>query len=198
VFKLQHYGDLMKALRYTLLLTPLLILILGCTQEETNRVNTFHFQGQDCLHCHNVDLEQSSHLNIGVTIYSETDTVFESNITQVYCTQPLFVQLIDINNSIVLDTNISNDPGDPGFNGKGNIFSLSRKEELPNGNYYIKVVDSNGTDVIEKSIKEHKFSGTYDPDSPSSNENRYSCNACHSIAGSSYPLKSRINCMETK
>ena len=188
----------MKQLRYTLLLTPLLALMLGCTQEETNRVNTFHFQGQDCLHCHNVDLKESSHLNIGATVYSETGSTLESNITQVYCTQPLFVQLIDINDSLVLDTNTSNNIGDPGFNGKGNIFSLTRKETIPNGNYYIKIVDRNGSDVIEKHLEEHKFSGTYNPDIPNDTENRYSCNACHKLGTKSGPLKARHNCMETK
>jgi len=188
----------MRFFRYSILLAPMLSLFLGCTQEETERIDTFHFQGQDCLHCHNVDLQQSSHLNIGATVYSETGDSFESNITQVYCTKPLFVQLIDINNTVVLDTNTSNHIGDPGFNGKGNIFSLNRKEQIPTGQYNIKIVDSNGSEIIEKSLELHQFSGTYDPDVPNDSDNRYSCNACHSIAGSEDPLEARHNCMETK
>jgi len=188
----------MNFLRYTLFFTPMLVLFLGCTQEDTDRIGTFHFQGQDCLHCHNVDLEQSSHLNLGITIYSESGYTLESNITQVYCTKPLLLRLIDLNDTLVLETNTSNHIGDPGFNGKGNIFSLSRKEQIPDGAYVIEILDQNGSDIIGSPSQIHKFSGTYDPDVPNDDNNRYSCNACHSIAGSENPLVSKINCMESK
>ncbi len=182
-------------------LVPLVaLLILGCTQEESDRIDTFHFQGQDCLHCHNVDLEESSHLNFGGTVYNTIGYTLDSNITQEYCTKPLFIQIFELNGSIVLDTNKSNSLTDPGFNGKGNVFSLQRKETIPNGSYLIKIVDANGSDIIPKSSNLHDFNGTYDPDIPNDSENRYSCNACHSIVGSSDPLKARIidTCMETK
>ena len=165
-----------------------ILLFLGCSSEEETRVGGYHFQGKDCLLCHNVDLEESSHLAFGGTVFSSVPTLDTINTKAVYCNKPLFVQLLnDLNNSVQYDSRDNNKVGDPGFKAEGNIFS---KTAIPAGSYLVKVIDLNGTEVLSSvdEIAVHDFGGHFNPDAPNDNANRYSCNACHKINGSASPL----------
>jgi len=169
-----------------------ILLFSACSNEHKERVSGQHFQGQDCLHCHNVDLQKSSHLSFGATIFQEEPNKDNYDELSTYCNVPLYLQLIK-DYSVVYESNATNDISDPGLNGDGNVFGLVQSKALPDGNYSIKIVNKEG-DVILQSPEEHQFNGHYNPDISDDDSNRYSCNACHHIDGQQSPLSTPNTC----
>lgn len=169
----------------------LFILLAGCSS-ESGRVSGTHFQGKDCLLCHNVDLKKSAHLSFGATLFQEVPNESNDETLEILCNIPLFLQLTN-NSDVIYDSRKTNDVTDPGFNGDGNIFSLIEKQAIPSGAYRINIINKDG-DVIKSTNTAHLFSEKYDPENPADSKNQYSCNACHRIDGPQIPLSTPSTC----
>ncbi len=161
--------------------TTLALLFTACTSDVIKE-NGHHFQGRDCLSCHNVDLENEKHLGFGGSVF--TTNALDPDDKSTYCNKPLFVQFLDSNGDIAFDSNDTNKLSDPGFKGVGNFFTLIRNDTVPSGSYTMRVYASDGTTIKQSSNTSHTFTSKFDKDNPQDSNNRYSCNACHSIGGS--------------
>lgn len=146
----------------------------------------WHFQGRDCLACHNIDLQDERHLVFGGTVYKSEDT---NDDVQNSCGGKLNVNLWDAGrNNLLFSSKDYVDPNSKGDLGKGNIFILQRMF-LPNslnGNLFVEITDANNT-VLTSTL--HQFSAEdYDVNNPTSANNRISCNACHRYQGPAYHI----------
>jgi len=153
------------------------LLFLGCgTDSETvEPVSGVHFQGRDCLSCHNVDLGASSHLSVGGTVYrsatSGIDDLFEM------CNSPVHLQIVD-GTAIVYDTKTVHAADTAGYNGKSNLFALLNDMPIGTGAYTMRIISDVNTTLAESATL-HSFTTGFDMTNPSDLNNRYSCNACH-------------------
>ncbi len=175
-----------------LLFTLLFLLLAGCSS-ESGRVSGTHFQGKDCLHCHNVDLKEDSHLAFGATLFQEEPNEANYEDPEMFCNIPLFLQLKKIDSSIVYDSRNTNTTDDPGFNGDGNVFALLQKQAIPDGSYLVSIINKSG-DTLLDSAATHTFNRSYDADKTDDDSNRYSCNACHRIDARQAPLSIPTTC----
>ncbi len=180
------------------------LLLLSCgggtTSSSSNlSVSSFgwHFQGRNCLACHNVDLSKNlRQLIIGGTVYKNFNVSNPDDPNQV-CKTKLAIWLtvgpcvggntvVDTTNSTYLN-NISNTRG---YSGSGNIFILRRGgiTDIPKGSYTVCLLayDSktkNWILIAQSKNNSHSFDigiNNYDPrNNPVDSLNRYSCNACH-------------------
>lgn len=150
-------------------------IFFGCGGDEDKLISGVHFQGRDCLSCHNVDLAESSHLSIGGTVYrsatSNRDDLFNM------CNSPVSLQILNGSN-IVYDTQTVNSANAPGFNGKSNLFALINDMPIGTGAYTMRIVSSAGT-VLAQSSTLHNLTTGFNAANPSDLNNRYSCNSCH-------------------
>ncbi|MBF0518299.1 MAG: hypothetical protein HQK92_01090 [Nitrospirae bacterium] len=137
----------------------------------------WHNQGRDCLYCHNTDLETNRHLLTGGTVFKTVTVSDVDNVTDA-CNTTLYVQFVDSTLNVVYDSSNYTDTSSTGGNGTGNIFILSRKLSSLTGNYYVRLITSDGT-VIGNSRSRHIFTSAYNNSNPSDSSNMYSCNACH-------------------
>ena len=163
----------MKHVYLSLLLS---LLFIGCggsdSESFTPGVNTgVHFQGRDCLSCHNVDLQASSHLSIGGTVYKALDS--DKNDLNQACSERLHIEFVG-----GPKTKDANPVNSPGFNGRGNIFALIKDMPISSGSYNMRIVQDDGT-VLVTSGTAHSFNTGFDKNNPSDLNNRYSCNTCH-------------------
>jgi len=179
-----------KNIFYLLLLSTTLILS-GCGEDEGDESNTtattqgWHFQGRDCLACHNVNLQDDKNLLVAGTVY-KTDAVTEQDNTNEMCGGNLRINFYDSANPAYLlySSNDYVDANSKGYQGKGNVFILNRMLGIISlGNYYIEIADKNNTALTSKVW--HSFSAQpYDVNNPIDYANRVSCNACHSPSAS--------------
>ena len=169
------------------------LLFTACSNEHEQRVDGQHFQGQDCLHCHNVDLKKSSHLSFGATLFQEEPNTDNYDKLSTYCNIPMFLKLVKRDGTTVFDSRATNDVSDSGFNGYGNVFGLLQSKTIPTGEFLINIINREG-DVILDSGLEHQFSTNYNPENPDDTLDRYSCNACHRINGAQTPLTTSNTC----
>ena len=167
------------------------LLLTACGEDEGGEgsaVSTpaqgWHFQGRDCLACHNVDLQDERHLVFGGSVYKTEDN---NNDVQNSCGGELNVNIWDASRSNLLYASKNFvDANSKGNLGKGNIFILQRmfQPNSLNGNLFIEITDANNS-VLASYI--HQFSsGDYDINNPTDASNRISCNACHGQNGQSH------------
>jgi len=151
------------------------LIFLGCGEDSDDPISGVHFQGRDCLSCHNVDLGLSSHLSIGGTLYrsalSNPDDLFEM------CNSRVYLQILD-GNTVVYDTKTANNEYSAGYNGKSNLFALINTMPIGTGAYTMRIVSSAGT-TLAQSLTLHNLTTGFDPLNPTDLNNRYSCNSCH-------------------
>ena len=181
-----------------LFIVTLSLIVSGCGEDEgsaTNESNTtaqgWHFQGRDCLACHNVDLQDSEHLLVGGTLYKDQNVSNQDDINNV-CGGEIVVNFYDPNNLLtpIYSSADFKDVNSKGYKGKGNLFILQRElGVLSSGDYFIELTTTSGAVLADK--YRHTFSSQpYDINNPSDWGNRVSCNACHSSQqhAKAYPL----------
>ena len=184
------------------LLFGVVLILSGCGEDEgsedgevstTSATQGWHFQGRDCLACHNIDLGESKHLLFGGTIYKDSSVVNQDDINSV-CGGELLVDILDSSFNPVYSSKDYKDSSSSGYKGKGNIFILQRKLRLISaGTYSVRITDANGT-IMAVSNNTHKFtSQDYDINNPIDWNNRLSCNSCHSKSGPQDPLYIQVN-----
>ena len=163
----------------TLLTIFFILLFSGCGGGEnaSNSNTSFHFQGRDCLSCHNIDLHESQNLTLGGTLYKSFDVNDSDNISEI-CNKKMNVHLVDDSGNIVIDTSLTQDKNSSGFFGTGNFFVLNRTLSSITGNYIVRIVDEQ-SNLLATSSLAHDFSSEFNKDTPSDTFNRYSCNSCH-------------------
>ena len=155
--------------------TALLLLGCGTDSQESEPVSGVHFQGKDCLSCHNVDLAQSSHLSIGGTVYRGA-LVDPSDLFQM-CNSPVHLQIFD-GSTLIHDTRDVHEAGTAGYQGKSNLFALINDMPIGTGSYTMRIVSEANTTLAQSSTL-HNFTTGFNTINPSDINNRYSCNACH-------------------
>ncbi len=154
------------------LVVSTMAILNGCGSEENKAaVSGVHFQGRDCLSCHNQDLQADSHLSIGGTVYKSATS--DANNLNEACNEKLHLEF----GSSALSTKSAHSLNAPGFNGRGNIFALLRDFPAVTGTYSLSIVRDDGT--VLASSGAHPFMGGFDANDPTDDNNRYSCNACH-------------------
>ncbi len=176
------------------------LLLSGCSEDggeegdsPTAVVQGWHFQGRDCLACHNVDLGENRHLLIGGTLYkSQYVTAQEQDNLDKMCGGNLVINFYDVNSptNLIYSSKTYEDTASKGYKAKGNLFILQRKLALiSQGDYFVEITDANGNILSTK--YRHSFSAQpYDSNNPQDNTNALSCNACHSTTAHSkaYPI----------
>ena len=149
-------------------------------EEETLQSQGWHFQGRNCLACHNVDLKGEKHLLVAGTLFRSSNVGNPDDMASV-CEGELYIQLLDSSYNVVYDSRNYRDPNSKGYKGKGNLFILKRLLSDITGEYYLRIIDSNGT-TLAQSTTLHTFTSIFgfDPrQNPADASNRFSCNACH-------------------
>ena len=147
-------------------LFSLLLLLFNACDSEVYQANGVHFQGRDCLACHNSELQTPYHQEFAGTLFKDKSTLATCKITPT-------LELIDSNtNKVVLNTKYSSI-----YAGDGN-FALFKSTQKLSGNYLVRLLDDNGT-LLTHSIAPHAFNAEYQPTLPDDSNTRYSCNACH-------------------
>lgn len=161
-----------------------LFIFFGCGDSTTKESSKQHFQGRDCMLCHNVDLAEDSHLSLAGSLFISED----SNINDItdMCDQKMYIRFVEDNGSITWSNEGVSPDDAAGWNGQGNMFTLLREALVPSGSFNIHLVGPNGL-VVAQSSSKHTFSGNYDPFNGEDSSNRYSCNACHHQGTSTAP-----------
>ena len=149
----------------------------GTSSDKTSQTD-WHYQGRDCLSCHNVDLKESRHLTFGGTIYKNVDVNSSDDLDQV-CNTTMKLLLMDTSGNIIVDTSLTQDKTSAGHLGKGNFFVLKRDLPAITGRYIVKIVNEQDKLITSSTI--HSFNTEFNKDEPTDNSNRYSCNSCHNI-----------------
>lgn len=185
-----------KLFSLTLLLSSLLFLS-GCGDEDAEEGTTtaqgWHFQGRDCLACHNVDLNPDKHLLYGGTLYKSQNITDQNDLNNI-CGGELVVNFLDTTNgTLAYSSKNYVDPNSKGYDAKGNIFILQRELRLLSaGRYTIQITNKNGTQLAVGG--NHDFtSADYDINKDADFANRLACNRCHSNSGPQEPLYVEIN-----
>ena len=170
----------------------LALLIAGCGEIEgeegeegeeggsTLLKQGWHFQGRDCLGCHNVDLQRERHLLVAGTLFKGKE-VQDPDDLSLACGGKLYLQLLDKSFNTIYDSRDYRDDNSRGTRGKGNLFILLRKLNYLNGEYYVRIITEDGTTVAQSATL-HRFTdiNSYDPrKNPYDSANRFSCNTCH-------------------
>lgn len=166
--------------------------LTGCEEEEEGSAETagIHFQGKDCLACHNIDLKSDKHLTIAGTLYKSHDILKNDSLDDM-CGGSLYVRFIETTTGV--DYNASSYSAihqeSDGIDGKGNFFVLKREiSSIPSGNYAVQIWSEDGY-LLAASKDAHPISNSgYSISNSSDSSNRLSCNACHKINGSALPL----------
>lgn len=180
-----------KFISNILLLISVSFWLIGCEEEEGGEdVAGLHFQGRDCLACHNSDLKSDKHLTIAGTLYKSHNIQKNDNLNDI-CGGTLYVRFIETTSGA--DYNASSYSAvhqeSNGIDGKGNLFVLKREiSSIPSGNYAVQIWSEDGY-LLAASKDAHPISNSdYSLSNSSDSANRLSCNACHKINGSALPL----------
>ena len=157
------------------------LLTLSCGGSGSNSsVQGWHFQGRNCLACHNVDLKPEKNLLVGGTIFKALNVQNPDNLSEI-CTGPVYIQFLDQNYNVVYDSRNYVAQGSKGYKGKGNFFILKRLLNYLSGSYYVRLIDEKGN-TLAQSLTLHTFTDieSYKPrEKPVDYTNRFSCNTCH-------------------
>jgi len=152
-------------------------LFAGCGSDEDPASTGVHFQGRDCLSCHNKDLGVDSHLLVGGTVYKEFNST--KNDLNDACSEKLHIEF----GAPTLSTKDYNPANAAGFNGRGNVFALLRDGMDISGSYIVSIVNDDRS-LIQSSATPHEFTASVNLANPADNNaSRYSCNVCHQDVG---------------
>ncbi len=155
-----------------------LLSFSGCNEESSTSTTTssVHFQGRDCLSCHNKDLKVDSYLSLAGTLFRTPNA--DKNNLQETCDETLHVELYK-DSQLQYNTKDYNPLDAPGFKGRGNIFGLLRNMQISEGTYKVIIRADDGRLLAQSAAETHTFTSSFDPDNPSDFANRHSCNTCH-------------------
>jgi len=172
-----------------------LFVFSSCSQDESvaSDETGWHYQGRDCLACHNIDLEYDKHLVVAGTMFKDAVVDDVDDLNSV-CDLDMALEFLNADYSIAYSTAEYYDANSNGNQGRGNVF-LSEKlfETTINGSYYIRVIDRVNGNTMAQSTTLHDFSGAeYTISLAEDFENRLSCNACHN-GGVTTPLFVQYN-----
>ena len=182
----------MKILQGVLVLF-MLIGFLGCEDEDgeedsASTTQGWHFQGRDCLACHNVDLQGEKHLIVGGTLFKIANVTDQDNLDNSCGSEELVINFLDSSFNLIDSSRSYSDSSSNGYKGKGNLFILARTMDTLVGDYYVQITTQNGNELAQSSGL-HRFTDTpYDITNSADNANRRSCNACHLQGGQTSPL----------
>ncbi len=192
-----------------LFIVALSLIVSGCGEDggsegggTTAVVQGWHFQGRDCLACHNVDLGPTRHLLIGGTLY-KSKTVSNKDDLNSVCGGNFIINFLDTNrtNTVPLYSSaLWEDPNSKGYKAKGNLFILSRKlpQFTANSSFIMQIKDKNSSIILAESVLPHNFTiNGYNINNPADSTNRVSCNSCHIKDGSTYPLAAPLYVKQT-
>ena len=161
-----------------------MLLFAGCgdTGVGENNVSSkaqgWHFQGRDCLACHNTDLQTERHLLVAGTLF-KSEYVNDQDDLGESCGGELIVNFENTITRTVISSADYADSSSKGYNGKGNLFILQRMLNTLKGSYIILITDSSGNELAS-SDHAHQFNGAaYSAGDAIDGANRRSCNACH-------------------
>ena len=180
-------------MKLTLLSSLILMMLIlnSCNDSESDSTSKgLHFQGRDCIACHNIDLQKEKHLIIGGTLFKNTLPSNGENLNTL-CDEEMIINFLDENNlSKVVHHSISS--SSKGNKGKGNFFMLQRENQAISGEYIMQIVNKKGT-ILAQSNRDHDFNTILINDADP--ENRYSCNSCHTSekGGFTTPMISNKN-----
>jgi len=188
----------MRDILILLLLTMGVLTFSGCGEDDegitsSSSTQGWHFQGRDCLACHNQDLKEDKHLLFAGTVYKDKDVINQDDENN-SCGGELLVNFLDKDFNAVYSSKDYKAEGSTGYNGKGNIFILQRELRLLSADTYsIQITSADGV-ILAASNFSHKFSSAdYDANTNVDFNNRISCNACHIKGGSTSPLYVQVN-----
>jgi len=156
-------------------------LTIGCSDNDTKLAQGWHFQGRDCLACHNVDLGDDKNLLMGGTIYKSSTVTDTDDMNQVCGGNFIINFLNSTSGSVVLSSEYNADLDSAGYQGKGNIFILKKQGLSLNGSYKIQILDSDSNELIKSDFTHSFNSNDYDITNSQDYSNSISCNACHNI-----------------
>jgi len=192
----------MKILQGILVLF-MFIGFLGCEDEEgeessASTAQGWHFQGRDCLACHNVDLQSEKHLIVGGTLFKMASVDDQDNLDNSCGSEELVINFLDNNSNLIDSSRSYSDSSSNGYKGKGNLFILARTMDTLVGDYYVQITTQGGDELARSGGLHHFTGGSYDITNSTDDANRRSCNACHIQGGSTSPLyvQSNINLCE--
>ena len=158
----------------------------GCTEDNNLNTQGLHFQGRNCIACHNNDLQEDRHLIIGGTLFKSPSNADGENLNTI-CNETLLINFLNENNrSIQYSSKLSTSKGNKG---KGNFFILEdENNQNITGSYIMQIIknDHNKTILADSLNQVHRFNDII-TDSVDLN-NRYSCNSCHTKGGLTKPL----------
>lgn len=160
-------------------------------EEEAAQAQGVHFQGRDCLLCHNVDLGPDRRLTVAGTVFKRENP--DVDRIEDACGGNLTIQFLDGNRSAVFDSGDYEEDNSKGNKGKGNVFILQRMLAALRGEYIVRIVSENGVTLTE-SAEPHRFQSEFDPTLPADPDNTHSCNACHAtqpVEGAAGPIAVR-------
>lgn len=183
-------GALVVPKLYLIFLIILPIVFTGCGEDEKPSLDVpqgWHYQGRDCLGCHNVDLENNKHLLVGGTLYKNSTVTDGNDLSQV-CGGEFVIEFFDTVPSLQISSVDYEDLNSSGYQGKGNMFILSRKLDTLSLNYFIRISDRNNNVLVSSTL--HQFnSSDYNINSSTNLNNTLSCNSCHRLGGIRQPIR---------
>ena len=165
------------------LLTAASLFFAGCEEVGEVPASTavtaadrgFHFQGRDCLACHNYDLQQERHLVVAGTVFKRSSVSDVDDLTN-SCNADLVINFTDGGGNIVYSTADYYDPDSKGYKGQGNLFLLDRLFNTTlNGTYNLMIVEKSSGLTLALG-PDHEFSG-----------------ACHHNGGKTAPIYVQTN-----
>jgi len=196
----------MKKYLKFLLIFPLVLFLSACGEDEGEENDDssvaskqgWHFQGRDCLACHNVDLNEDKHLLVAGTLYKSQSVSNQDDLNNV-CGGDFVINFLDAGSNIVYSSKDYEDLNSKGYEAKGNLFILRRRlSQLTAQTFYAQIADKNGT-VFAVSNYSHAFTtADYDINNPADFANRVSCNSCHIKGGVTSPLYVQANVSKCK
>jgi len=185
-----------------LLMLSLVLLMSACGGGNGSSIATgkqgWHFQGRDCLACHNVDLTENEHLLVAGTFYKDKNVSNQDDLSNV-CGGNFVINFLDSGFNTIYSSKDYIDVNSKGYNGKGNLFILRRTlSQLSAQTFYVQIADESGL-VFGVSNFTHNFTtADYDINSRIKTSNRISCNSCHTKDGFTSPLYAQMNADKCK
>lgn len=170
------------------------MLFLGCSEEdiETTASEGWHFQGRDCLSCHNSDLKEDKSLLVGGTLFRSSNVSDIDDMSQV-CGGDFVINFLDSSYATQISSKDYENKKSAGYNAKGNIFIISKYLDTINGDYYVQIADRESSKTLAISGVLHSFNGSYSNANSSDDNNRNTCNSCHIKGGTASPIYVQVN-----
>ena len=171
------------------------VIFNACSKPEDPDSSTdgWHFQGRDCLACHNVDLNEDKHLLVAGTLY-KSDIVSNQDDMNSVCGGDFVVNFLDANMNTVYSSRDYEDFNSKGNDAKGNLFILRRKlSQLSAETFRVQIKSKNGVNLALSNFTHSFTTEDYDINKSADFANRVSCNSCHINGGTTAPLYVQTN-----